>query len=169
MDETPTQRGTSTASQGPPTAHTMRFQGVANRVVRGLLHVPLLGRLAGRRLLTVYVVGRRSGRRFSVPVAYTRHEGDLLIGTPFPWGRNLRTGEPVEIRLAGRRRAADVVVLTNEEDVVREYATMCLDNPQFAGFNGIGFDADGRPTAKDLRLAWQGGARAFRLTVRPDR
>lgn len=44
----------------------------------------------------------------TVPVASTRHHGILFIGTPFAWGRNLRTGEPVDIRLKGQRRPADV-------------------------------------------------------------
>ena len=90
-----------------PRAKLLAVQTPVNRVIRGLLRAPLLSRLAGRRLITVYVTGRKSGRRYAVPVAYTRHEGDLLIGTPFGWGRNLRTGEPVTIRLKGRRRLAE--------------------------------------------------------------
>ena len=86
-----------------PRAQTMALQSVGNRIVRGLLRTPLVSRLAGSRLVTLYIVGRKTGRRYTVPVAYTRSEGDLLIGTPFGWGRNLRTGEPVEIRLKGRR------------------------------------------------------------------
>ncbi|MGH3422048.1 MAG: hypothetical protein ACRDOD_20935, partial [Streptosporangiaceae bacterium] len=79
-------------------AKTLAWQGLANRIVRGLLRTPLVCRAVGSRLITVYVVGRKSGRRYAVPVAYTRHDGTLLIGTPFGWGRNLRTGHPVEIR-----------------------------------------------------------------------
>ena len=90
----------------------------------------------------------------------------LMIGTPFGWGRNLRTGEPVEIRLKGRRRQADVVVYKDEADVVAAYATMTRDNKAFANFNKIGFDAEGNPNAEDLHLAWMAGARAFRLTPR---
>ena len=115
-------------------------------------------------LVTVYVTGRKSGRRYAVPVAYTRHEGDLLIGSPFGWGRNLRTGEPVTIRLKGRRRLADVLVLADEQEVVDAYAVMARDNHAFAKFNNIGFDPDGNPVPADLRLAWAAGARAFRLT-----
>ena len=95
-------------------ARTLAFQGAANRVVRVLLRTPLLARLVGARLLTVYVVGRKTGKRYTVPVAYCRHEGALLFGTEFRWVRNLRTGEPVEIRLKGRRRTADVTVTTDE-------------------------------------------------------
>ena len=149
-----------------PRAQTMAAQSLVNRIIRGLLRTPLLSRLAGSRLITVYVVGRKSGRHYSVPVAYTRHEGDLLVGTPFGWGRNLRTGEPVAIRLQGRRRLADVQVMTEEQDVVDAYAVMARDNHNFAKFNSIGFDPDGNPVPADLHLAWAAGARAFRLTPR---
>lgn len=87
---------------------------------------------AGDRLITVYLVGRKSGRHYSVPVPYTRHEGILLIGTPFAWGRNLRTGEPVHIRFKGKRRPADVEAFTDEAGVVEHYAVMARDNHKFA-------------------------------------
>jgi deazaflavin-dependent oxidoreductase (nitroreductase family) len=144
----------------------MALQGLANRMVRGLLRVPLLSRGAGNRLITLYVVGRKSGKRYTVPVAYTRHEGTLLIGTPFAWGRNLRTGEPIEVRFKGERRTADVRVLTDEAAVAENYAVMARDNRNFARFNKIGFDAHGNPDPADLHLAWAAGARAFRLTLR---
>ena len=149
-----------------PRAHTMPNQTAVNRVVRALLRVPLLNRVVGRRLMVIEVVGRRSGTRYDVPVAYTREGGDLLVGTPFAWGRNLRTGEPATILLAGRRRTADVVAITDEPGVTEAYATMCRDNRQFAGFNQIGFDSRGEPDPADLHLAWANGARAFRLTPR---
>src|SRR3984885_719051 len=149
-----------------PRAQTMALQSLGNRIVRGMLRTPLVCRLAGSRLVTLYIVGRKSGRRYTVPVAYTRSGADLLIGTPFGWGRNLRTGEPVEIRLKGRRRQADVRVYSSEADVTGLYATMCRDNKQFAKFNKIGFDAAGNPEPDDLHLAWMAGARAFRLTPR---
>jgi deazaflavin-dependent oxidoreductase (nitroreductase family) len=145
---------------------TMPMQGLVNRIVRGLLRTPLVCRAVGNRLVTVYVVGRKSGRHYTVPVAYTRDQDTLLVGTPFGWGRNLRTGEPVSIRLKGRRRLADVEVLTDEAKVVEAYTVMCLDNHNFAKFNNIGFDAAGNPDPADLRLAWSTGARAFRLTPR---
>ena len=152
--------------QVPARAQPLALQGLANRVVRGLLRTPLLCRGVGRRLVTLYVVGRRSGRRYTVPVAYTRHEGTLLIGTPFAWGRNLRTGEPVNIRLKGRRRPADVRVFTDEAGVTEHYAVMARDNHAFATFNKIGLDRDGNPDPDDLRLAWAAGARAIQLTPR---
>ena len=147
-------------------AQTLALQGLVNRVIRGLLRTPLLCRLVGKRLITVYVVGRKSGRRYAVPVAYTRRNGTLLIGTEFAWARNLRTGEPVQIRLAGKRRPADVRVLTDENGVVEHYGLMARDNHQFARFNKIGLDQRGNPRPDDLHLAWAAGARVALLTPR---
>ena len=149
-----------------PRARTLRFQRAANTVTQGLLRVPLLNRLVGRRLIVIEVVGRTSGKVYRVPVAYTRHEAALLVGTPFPWGRNLRTGQPVTILLQGRRMTADVVVYTDEADVIAAYEIMARDNRQFAGFNKVGLDEHGVPDPNDLHLAWEAGARAFRLTPR---
>jgi deazaflavin-dependent oxidoreductase (nitroreductase family) len=144
----------------------MTFQGLANRIVRGLLRVPLISRGIGARLITLYIVGRKSGRQYTVPVAYTRHDGVLLIGTSFAWGRNLRTGEQVGVCFKGKRRLADVQVLTDEDGVSEHYAVIARDNRQFAKFNKIGFDQDGDPNPSDLHLAWVAGARVIRLTLR---
>jgi F420H(2)-dependent quinone reductase len=142
----------------------MRLQGIANRLVRGLLTVPGISRGIGSRLVTLYLVGRKSGRRYTIPVAYTRQGDSLLIGTPFGWGKNLHTGEPIEIRLQGRRRQADVQAFADEPNVVAHYATMCRDNAAFASFNKIGRDAEGNPDPADLHEAWAAGARSFVLT-----
>jgi deazaflavin-dependent oxidoreductase (nitroreductase family) len=155
---------TDRSATASPRAQTLRAQRLTNRIVRGLLRTPLVSRLIGSQLITVYVVGRKSGRRYAVPVAYTRHEGALLAGSPFGWGRNLRTGEPVAIRLKGRRRLADVQVLADEKSVMDAYAVIAHHNHNFAKFNNIGFDPAGNPDQTDLRLAWSAGARAFRLT-----
>jgi hypothetical protein len=84
----------------PARAQTLPFQRLANSVVRALLRAPLIGPAMGGRLVTLFLVGRRSGRHYDIPVAYTLDGQDLLIGTPFGWGRNLRTGEPADLRAA---------------------------------------------------------------------
>jgi deazaflavin-dependent oxidoreductase (nitroreductase family) len=149
-----------------PRAETLRFQGAANRIVRGLLRTPGLGRLAGRRLLAIYVVGRKTGRRYVIPVAYTPHEGALLVGTPFGWARNLRTGEPVQVRWRGRRRTADVEVVRDEAGVVDGYGVIAHGNRQFANFNRISLDEHGAPAVEDLHRCWRQGARVLRLQPR---
>ena len=142
------------ATAGRP--QTMALQGLTNRIVRGLLATPVLSG----------VVGRKTGRRYSVPVAYTRHEGAMLVGTPFAWARNLRTGEPVEILLKGKKTQADVQVFTSEPDVTAAYAVICRDNRNFAKFNKVRVGADGEPDEGDLHAAWAAGARAVKLTPR---
>jgi deazaflavin-dependent oxidoreductase (nitroreductase family) len=144
-------------------AQTVPLQKLVNQVVRGLLCTPLVCRLVGKRLITVYVVGRKSGRDYSVPVAYARHDGLLLVGTQFPWARNLRSGEPVEIRLLGKRQSADVRVLTDEPGVVEYFGLIARDNHQFAKFNKIGLDQRGEPHPEDLHRAWAAGARVVML------
>jgi deazaflavin-dependent oxidoreductase (nitroreductase family) len=144
----------------------MQLQGVANRLVRGLLRTPVVCRGIGKALITVYVVGRKSGRQYAVPVAYVPHDGALLFGTPFGWGHNLRTGQPVDIRYKGKRRPADVQVVSEEAGVVELYEVMVRANRNFAKFNKISMNRDGNPSAEDLHAAWAAGARAFRLTPR---
>ena len=155
-----------TANAPKQHAQTLAFQGAANRVVRVLLRTPLLARLVGARLLTLYVVGRKSGKRYTVPVAYSRQGDALLFATEFRWVRNLRTGEPVDIRFKGRRRAADVAVTTDEAGVVADYGFLARDNHQFARFNRIALDAAGEPDPADLRRCWEAGARSVRLAPR---
>jgi deazaflavin-dependent oxidoreductase (nitroreductase family) len=139
---------------------------VVNRVVRVLLRAPLLSRVVGKRLLIVYVVGRRSGRRYSVPVAYMKMDGSLLVASQFAWMGNLRGGQPVDVRLLGRKRVADVALMADEPAVVEYLAAMCRDNHQFARFNRIGFDPSGSPLPEDLHQAWGAGARVAILTPR---
>jgi hypothetical protein len=159
-------RSVGTMTSESARAQTLAFQGLANSLVRTLLRTPLIGSAMGGRLITLYLVGRKSGKHYEIPVAYTRDGEDLLIGTPFGWGRNLRTGEPIDILLKGKRRTADVQVITDEAGVTAHYAAMVRDNRQFAKFNKIGIDADGNPNPADLRAAWAAGARGFRLTPR---
>jgi hypothetical protein len=142
------------------------FQGGLNLFARGLLHVPVLWRLPGRRLVTLYVRGRTSGRVFAVPMTYARHHDDLLLGTRFAWGKNLRSGEPIEIRYRGRRRRAEVRVVIDEAGVVDRYGVIARQNPYFARYNQIRLDAHGEPDPRDLRAAWADGARVVVLTPR---
>lgn len=144
----------------------MALQGVTNVFMRGLLSTPGIASGIGKYLITLYVVGRKSGRRYTIPVAYVQHAGAILVGTPFGWGKNLRTGDQLEVRYKGRRRTADVEAFTDEGNVVELYGVMCRANRNFANFNKVRLEADGTANADDLRAAWQGGARAFKLTLK---
>jgi deazaflavin-dependent oxidoreductase (nitroreductase family) len=152
-------------TRSPGQAQVMSGQKVANRIVSTLLRTPGISSAMGRRLVIINVTGRKTGKRYSVPVAYTRHEGSLLVGTPFAWARNMRTGEPVEVIVQGSRRQADVQVISEEDGVVAAYDIICRDNRQFARFNNIRLDPDGAPVPGDLHAAWTNGARAYRLSL----
>jgi deazaflavin-dependent oxidoreductase (nitroreductase family) len=135
-------------------------------MTRAMLAAPLLGRVVGKRLVTLYVVGRKSGREYAIPVAYARHNATLIVGTPFSWARNLRSGQTIQIRLLGKKRPANVQVLTDEPGVVEHFASMARDNHQFAKFNRIGLDQHGEPNPNDIHLAWAAGAQVLLLTPR---
>ena len=144
----------------------MALQSLSNAIVRGLLNTPGIASGIGKRLITLYVVGRKSGKHYTVPVAYLNHDGKLIIGTPFGWGKNLRTGEPLEVKYKGRRRTADVEVVQDETGVVALYDVICRGNHAFARFNKVRLDASGNPDPGDLRAAWENGGRVFKLTLR---
>ena len=158
--------GGAAGRRQPGQAHRLSGQRFVNILVRGMLSTPLLAHMLGRRLILLHVVGRKTGKRFSVPTAYQLHEGSILIGTQFPWGRNLRTGEPIKVRYRGAARTADVEVIKDEEGVVDYYRIMCRENHPFAQFHNVRIDADGEPDPEDLRRTWQSGSRVFRLTLR---
>jgi hypothetical protein len=162
---------TPAAAYGKPTTSGPQpiasYQGALNGFIKGLLRVPLISRLVGSKLLTFTVVGRKSGKTYVIPVAYTRHQGQLLVGTRlWPWVKNLRPGEPVTIRLKGRQRLADWELFTDEQTVVELYDVIARDNHQNAKFAGIGFAPDGSPNPADLHQAWAKGCAVIRLTPR---
>ncbi|WP_246284196.1 hypothetical protein [Gordonia asplenii] len=145
---------------------TMRFQNGVNVIMRAALRTPGLSRLVSRKLVTLYVVGRKSGSVYEIPVAYTPYEGKLLVATPFAWGKNLRTGESIDIQFQGRRRTADVEVIADHPGVAKMYGVIAKGNKQFAQFNGIGYTPDGDPDPGDLKRIAAQGARAFLFSPR---
>ncbi|MGV9820553.1 hypothetical protein [Nocardia xishanensis] len=153
---------TSENPYGTPTTNgpspIPRYQAAVNRVVRALLRVPGLSKVVGKRLMTLHVVGRSSGKIYTVPVAYTPHDGALLIGTVLrPWVKNLRTGTPVTLTRGGAPERFDPVVHTGEQEVMRLFDIIARDNKTNASFSGIGFDADGAPSKADIYQTWRQG------------
>ncbi|WP_433709521.1 nitroreductase/quinone reductase family protein [Nocardia sp. CA-084685] len=144
----------------------LAVQGAVNRLVGMLLRAPGLGSIVGRRLLVLHVVGRKSGKRYDIPVAYTRHNGALLIGTlTRPWVKNIRRDVPIRVSLGGPPRTATAEVLTDTDTVMRLFEVIARDNRRNARFNGIGFDAAGEPNKADIYQTWQQGGAVIRLTL----
>jgi len=140
------------------------MQNLVNAFTRAALNTPGVAKGIGRRLILLYVFGRNSGKRYSIPIAYMAHDGKVLIGTQFGWVRNLRTGDPIQVRYKGRLRSADVEVVEDEKRVAELYTLMCRDNHAFAKFHAIGFDSAGEPEADAVQAAVRQGARAILLT-----
>jgi deazaflavin-dependent oxidoreductase (nitroreductase family) len=143
------------------------MQGLANAFMRAALNTPGVAKGIGRRLILLYVFGRKSGKRYAIPIAYMEYGGKLLIGTQFGWSRNLRTGDPIQVRYKGRLRSVDVEVVQDEDRVAELYTLMCRDNHAFAKFHNIGFDAEGEPDPAAVRAAVRLGARAILLAPQP--
>jgi len=156
--------GTNPAGRLAGKAQKLPMQNLVNAFTRAALNTPGVAKGIGRRLILLYVFGRNSGKRYSIPIAYMAHDGKVLIGTQFGWVRNLRTGDPIQVRYKGRLRSADVEVVEDEKRVAELYTLMCRDNHAFAKFHAIGFDSAGEPEADAVQAAVRQGARAILLT-----
>ncbi|MGY0499805.1 hypothetical protein ACWZHB_15070 [Nocardia sp. FBN12] len=143
------------------------FQDKLNTLIRGLLKVPVLSGIVGKRLATLHVVGRKSGAVYDVPVAYTVYEDTLLIGTALrPWVKNLQGGAELSISRGGAPETFAATVYTEEKDVIELFAVIARDNKQNAKFNGIGYLPDGEPSKADIYQTWQQGGVVIGLTPR---
>ncbi|MEV0079126.1 nitroreductase/quinone reductase family protein [Nocardia neocaledoniensis] len=143
------------------------YQHRVNSFVRGLLKVPVLSGIVGKRLATLHVTGRKSGTVYDVPVAYTVHQDSLLVGTALrPWVKNLRGGAEVRLTRGGAPETFTATVHSDEQAVLELYAVIARDNKQNAKFNGIGYTADGEPSKADIYQTWQQGGVVVELTPR---
>ncbi|WP_459959792.1 nitroreductase/quinone reductase family protein [Nocardia sp. IFM 10818] len=143
------------------------YQRYVNATMRTLLRMPGISSVVGKRLLVIHVTGRKSGKVYDVPVAYTRHGDEILVGTrSLPWVRNIRKDNPVQLSMGGPRRTADGEVATDNESVMRLYEIIARDNATNAKFNGIGFAPDGSPNKADIYQTWQQGGVVIRLKPR---
>lgn len=156
--------GTNPAGRPAGKAQKLPIQNLVNAFTRAALNTPGVAKGIGRRLILLYVFGRNSGKRYAIPIAYMAHDGKVLIGTQFGWVRNLRTGDPIQVRYKGRLGSADVEVVEDQERVAELYTLMCRDNHAFAKFHAIGFDSAGEPDADAVQAAVRQGARAILLT-----
>lgn len=148
----------------PGRAQTLRMQSLVNALTRTALSTPGVAKGIGRRMILLYVVGRNTGKKYAIPVTYTEYEGKVLIGTQFPWVRNLRTGERIKVRYKGKVRTAEVEVVEDEDRVVELFGIMCRENHSFAQFHNIAVDGKGEPDPAAVREAYRLGARAVLLT-----
>ena len=126
-----------------------------NPIMAGLLRSPFHA-LISRNTMLITVRGRRSGRAVTTPVNYVRHGDELLTVSvrSRTWWRNLRGRQtPVELLLAGARRAATATVEETAAEVARGLAEVAAVSPMMARALQIGLDSAGRAHPEDLAAA----------------
>lgn len=137
-------------------------QRVINRMMRGILNSPLHG-LMSRRLTLLYVTGRKSGARYAVPLAYTDHEGQILLVSPGSWVRNLRGGATLEVQHHGRRFTATAEVAEDPDRAWEIAVALLPPNPVLRRFQQIELDETGLPRRDQVEAAQERGARFIAL------
>ncbi|GAB1813131.1 hypothetical protein MUNTM_21700 [Mycobacterium sp. MUNTM1] len=101
----------------------MRAAPVINAPIAALANSRRFGRLINRNITVLTYTGRRSGRTYSIPVAYHRSGGDIVISVNMPdaktWWRNfLGAGGPLTLRLDETDRAGHGIATRDEKGAV---------------------------------------------------
>jgi deazaflavin-dependent oxidoreductase (nitroreductase family) len=140
---------------------------VVNVPMRAILGLPFPTPL-GQRLMLVFHTGRKTGKHYRQPVSYVRDGDTLLTPGGGRWTRNLRTGEPVRVRLRGRDQMARPDLVRDPDDVERMLGVMTAANPGLRRFVRIPTGADGRLDRTSLTAAVDNGFRIVRWYLAPD-
>src|SRR5260370_16165940 len=95
---------------------TMPRLGFLNQFHRLILLSPIHGVMSKRFLLLTYR-GRKTGRSHEFPVAYVRHDRELIMTTDDPWWHNFEGGSSVQIRIAGQRFVVTARAIAHPDQV----------------------------------------------------
>jgi hypothetical protein len=136
-----------------PVPLAIRLLRRVNPVIARLLRSPLHG-LFSRNLLLLTYVGAKSGRTRTLPLSYVMLGDRLYLCTRSSlWWRNLRDGQPVELRLRGRRvRAMPVIVELPSPEALGALRAFLTANPKTGEMlYQVRSGGDGRPSENDLR------------------
>jgi hypothetical protein len=101
----------------------MRAAPVFNAPIAALANSRRFGRLINRNITMLTYTGRRSGRTYSIPVAYRRSGGDIVISANMPeaktWWRNfLGAGGPLTLRLDEAEHPGHAIARRDEKGAV---------------------------------------------------
>ena len=126
-----------------------------NPVVRSLLRSRMHGPWS-KSLLLITFTGRKSGRVFTTPVRYVR-EGETIrcfTSSENQWGRNLRGGADVILRITGQEASYHATVIENDPEETRKWLQYYLAKfPQDAAYHEIGLEKNKSLVAEDLDRA----------------
>lgn len=111
----------------------MRAAPVFNAPIAALANSRRFGRLINRNITMLTYTGRRSGRTYSIPVAYRRSGGDIVISVNMPdaktWWRNFLAGGPLTLRLDDTERAGHAVATRDDKGAVTVTVRLTETNP----------------------------------------
>ena len=147
----------ATQASVSPTAlrRRARMMRLINPVMRTALRVPARTPLSSR-LMVVSHRGRRTGRLYHQPVSYVRDCDVHLTPGGGRWTRNLHEGQPVELRVAGRRVIARPELVDDAETVEQLLRHMLERNPRLTRFVPF-IGADGAIDRDVLTIALANG------------
>jgi hypothetical protein len=104
--------------------------------------------------MLLFYRGRRTGRAYRQPVSYVRDGVVLLTPGGGRWKENLRGGEPIRARVAGRMRTLVPEFVRDPAEVERLLRLMMTANPRLTSFVPfIGADGQIDPSGLELALA----------------
>jgi F420H(2)-dependent quinone reductase len=143
-----TDQSSTTARTLEKRARTMKRLNVPMRFVLGLpFKTPVSG-----RLMLVNHTGRNTGRSYRQPVSYVVDGDTLLTPGGGKWKLNLREGEPVTLRLRGRKVLARPEFIRDADEVDRLLHHMLARNPRLTSFVPF-IDRDGTIDREKLETA----------------
>jgi hypothetical protein len=141
----------------------------AQATIFRIINVPMRAMLGlrfptplAKRLMLVYLTGRKSGKHYRQPVSYVSSGEGLLTPGGGRWRLNLRDGEPVRVRLAGRDITARPTLVSDLDEIERLLGMMAKANPSINRFVRIPKTREGRLDRSSLAAAVQHGFRIVR-------
>jgi hypothetical protein len=136
-----------------------------NPAMRALLRSPVHWPLS-RWFAVLSWTGRKTGRRYSTPVSYVREGTLVYLTTGDRWWRNLASGAPVAMRIAGRRLEGNGVAVTDPVESRAQHERLFREHPWFGRLAGIPTDRD-RPDPAALDRVLAAGRVLVRIELRP--
>jgi F420H(2)-dependent quinone reductase len=140
-----------------------RVMKVANVPMRAVLGLPFKTPLASRLMLVSYT-GRKTGRAYRQPVSYVRDGETLLTPGGGRWTLNLRNGEPVRLRLAGRDVVGRPELVDDVAEVERLLRLMVSRRPSLKRFVPF-IESDGSMDRSKVESAVSFGFRVVRWSL----
>ena len=125
-----------------------------NRIIVPLLKSPLHGIMSKNAMLITFC-GRKSGKTYTIPVNYVAFERYVLSTSrkDRTWWCNLRDGQQVTLRVAGKKIQAKSLVLEDVDAVRDNLNAIVRKNSMYARFFNIGWDEKGKPQMSDISNA----------------